>query len=238
MGDHGLKSRKYPDIPSWHVRNRYRHPVVGHFDFSLLKSTSHEDQTVELVDVGGGTGAPLKQILDKHPELDPKKCVLQDRLEMIEMAKGGELLPEGVVKQGHDFMTEQPVKGAKAYFMRMIMHDYADPVCMVILSQLAKVTSPEPRVLICEMVLPHRVGEADFASAALDQALMTMGGKERTGAGFKGLFESAGLELTQVWRVPVSVGLQGSCILILDPDRFDLTVGGRQRLFSWTRTTL
>jgi hypothetical protein len=36
----------------------------------------------------------------------------------------------------------------------------------------------------------------------------------------------------------VSVGLQGSCILILDPDRFDLTVGGRRRLFSWTRTTL
>jgi hypothetical protein len=30
----------------------------------------------------------------------------------------------------------------------------------------------------------------------------------------------------------LSVGLQGSCILILDPDRFDLTVGGRQRLFS------
>jgi hypothetical protein len=30
----------------------------------------------------------------------------------------------------------------------------------------------------------------------------------------------------------MSVGLQGSCILILDPDRFDLTVGSRQRLFS------
>jgi phospholipase C len=29
----------------------------------------------------------------------------------------------------------------------------------------------------------------------------------------------------------LSVGLQGSCILFLDHDRFDLTVGGRQRLF-------
>jgi hypothetical protein len=28
------------------------------------------------------------------------------------------------------------------------------------------------------------------------------------------------------------------CILILDPDRFDLTVGGRLRLFSYTRTML
>jgi hypothetical protein len=41
-----------------------------------------------------------------------------------------------------------------------------------------------------------------------------------------------------VHRLVLSVGLQGSCILILDPDRFDLTVGGRRRLFSWTRTTL
>jgi hypothetical protein len=29
----------------------------------------------------------------------------------------------------------------------------------------------------------------------------------------------------------LSVGLQGSCILFLDPDRFDLTVGGRRQLF-------
>ena len=30
---------------------------------------------------------------------------------------------------------------------------------------------------------------------------------------------------------PVSIGLQGSCILFLDYDRFDLTVEGRRRLF-------
>jgi hypothetical protein len=183
--------------------------VVGHFDFSLLKSSSPEDTAVELVDVGGGTGAPLKQILDKHPELDPKKVVLQDRPEMIEMAKAGGLLPEGVVLAGHDFTTKQPVKGSKAYFMRMVMHDYADPVCVVILSQLAKAMGPDSRVLICEMVLPQRVGEADFASAVLDQAVMTMGGKERTEAGFKSLLEGAGLELVQVWRVP---GVPGACV--------------------------
>jgi hypothetical protein len=81
-------------------------PIIGYFDFSLLESSSPEDQTVELVDVGGEHRSPLKQILDKHPELDPKKCVLQDRPEMIEMAKAGGLLPEGVAMSGHDFMTE------------------------------------------------------------------------------------------------------------------------------------
>jgi hypothetical protein len=59
------------------------------------------------------------------------------------------------------------------------------------------------------MVIPQRVGEADFASAVLDQAVMTMGGKERTEQGFKSLFEPSGLELVKVWKVP---GVPGGCV--------------------------
>lgn len=36
-----------------------------------------------------------------------------------------------------------------------------------------------------------------------------MGGKERMEAGFKGLFESIGMELVQVWRVP---GVPRACV--------------------------
>jgi hypothetical protein len=93
--------------------------------------------------------------------------------------------------------------------MRMIMHDYADAVCIDILSQLAKSMALDSRVLICDMVVPQRVGEADFAAAVLDQAVMTMGGKERTELGFKSLLESAGMELVHVWRVP---GVPGACV--------------------------
>jgi hypothetical protein len=64
------------------------------------------------VDVGGGHGACLRQILEKHPELDARSCVLQDRPDVVEMARAGGRLPEGVVLMEHDFRTEQPVKGA------------------------------------------------------------------------------------------------------------------------------
>ena len=93
--------------------------------------------------------------------------------------------------------------------MRMILHDYADPTSTQILSRLAEAMSPDSRLLICEMVLPRRVGEADFASAVLDQAVMTMGGKERTEEGFKKILEAAGLELVHTWRVP---GVPGGCV--------------------------
>lgn len=180
-------------------------PVVGHFDFSVLKNN---DDRVQLVDVGGGHGAVLRQILDKHPELDAKQCVLQDRPDVIEMARVKGSLSD-VTLMPHDFLKTQPVKGAKAYFMRMILHDYADPVCVEILSRLAEAMEQDSRVLVCDMVIPQRVGEVDFPAAVLDQCVLAMGGKERTEAGFRGLFESAGLELVQVWRV---VGVPGACV--------------------------
>lgn len=93
--------------------------------------------------------------------------------------------------------------------MRMIMHDYADKVCIDILSHLAKAMSPDSRVLICDMVLPQRVNEADFPAAVLDQAVMTMGGKERTEEGFTRLLEGAGLEFVKTWRAP---GVPGGCV--------------------------
>ncbi|KAF8847004.1 hypothetical protein BDZ45DRAFT_682149 [Acephala macrosclerotiorum] len=91
-------------------------PVMGHFDFSLLKNTS-EEHRVRLVDVGGGHGAVLKQVSDKHPELDAKNCVLQDLPDVIQMATASKALPEDVVLVPHDFRAEQPVKGTTAYFM-------------------------------------------------------------------------------------------------------------------------
>lgn len=94
-------------------------PVVGHFDFGVLaagegdgRDKEKEMERVQLVDVGGGHGACLKQILEKHQQLDAKKCVLQDRPDVVEMARAGGLLPEGVVLMAHDFRTEQPVKGS------------------------------------------------------------------------------------------------------------------------------
>ena len=88
-------------------------PVVGHFDFSQLKNTPEEAEqgVVELVDVGGGHGVVLKKILDAHPELSAKSCVLQDRPDVIELAKQGGALPAETQFIPHDFMTENPVKG-------------------------------------------------------------------------------------------------------------------------------
>ncbi|KAK4182902.1 S-adenosyl-L-methionine-dependent methyltransferase [Podospora australis] len=186
-------------------------PTTGHFDFSVLANSpgNNEKGVVELVDVGGGHGKVLSQILAAHKELSPKNTVLQEMPEVAELARTNGVLPEGVRVEAHDFLTPETIKGAKAYFMRMIMHDYNDPVATHILKNVASAMDSNSRVLICDMVLPQKVGEADFAAAVMDQCVMTMGGKERTELGFRKIFEAAGLELVKVWRAP---GVPGGCV--------------------------
>lgn len=66
-----------------------------------------------IVDVGGGLGQLVRDILADVEGIKPGQCVLQDRGEVIEEARrlmvGYGL--EGVVMMEHDFHTEQPVKG-------------------------------------------------------------------------------------------------------------------------------
>ena len=89
-------------------------PIVGYYDFSKL--ATNEEGRVALVDVGGGQGHSLKQIMDAHPELSPSRVVLQDLPDTIAIAKESGFLPTETVKMVHDFYTEQPVKGWSSHF--------------------------------------------------------------------------------------------------------------------------
>lgn len=93
-------------------------PVVGHFDFDILKNTPEEtaNNRVQLVDVGGGHGAVLKKIIETHQALSPSACVLQDLPNVIQLSRTNGLLPEEVQRQEHDFTKEQPVKGTSSLF--------------------------------------------------------------------------------------------------------------------------
>lgn len=68
---------------------------------------------------------------------------------------------------------------------------------------------PDSRVLMCEMILPQGIGQADFPAAVLDQCVMTVGDKERREAGFRTLLESAGMQLFRIWR---ALGVPRACV--------------------------
>ncbi|MCJ1395327.1 hypothetical protein MMC18_008211 [Xylographa bjoerkii] len=178
-----------------------RKPLDAFYNFGQLATT--ETRAV-LVDVGGGTGKMIKQIMQAHPELarTPEKLVLEDMEETIQRARKAGVVPEGVRMIAHDFFTEQPVKGAKAYYLRRVLHNWSDTKCIAILKPLAEAMSADSVLLVSDMVMPARCGEADLLAVTMDLGMLKLGGKERTEAGFTKILEPAGLELVKVWRAP------------------------------------
>lgn len=83
-------------------------PTVGIYPFeSELGKLVESDDTVVLVDVGGGKGQASNMIRQGCPGLKGR-FILQDRPEVI--ADITDELP-GIEKMPHDFFKEQPVKG-------------------------------------------------------------------------------------------------------------------------------
>ena len=74
-----------------------------------------QQDSVFLVDVGGGLGHDLEELKAKHADL-PGSLVLQDQAAVI--AQIGKASP-GIELTAHDFFTPQPVKGEHRLLIRL-----------------------------------------------------------------------------------------------------------------------
>lgn len=146
---------------------KHLNPYVGFYDFSKL--ASDEPDRIVLCDVGGGHGHSIVEILKAHPQIKPEQCALQDTAAVVEYAKtSNQQLPAGVKFQVHDFFTPQPIKHARAYYLRAIAHDLSDINLVKVLKHIVVVMAPDSKVLISENVIP----EAGFGSRAIMQDML------------------------------------------------------------------
>lgn len=154
------------------------------------------------VDVGGGTGQAISAILAAHPDLPASGFVLQELPGVISQAESkNTTLPTGVHFQAHDFFTQNPVKGAKAYHIRACLHDWPDSTCVEILRNIVPAMAADSRVLIAESLLPEDPYEDEGGFMGFqDMLMLCIGGKERTREGFRQVVEEAGLVIEQVWE--------------------------------------
>jgi 6-hydroxytryprostatin B O-methyltransferase len=133
-----------------------------------------------VVDVGGSTGGAAVALAEAFPHLH---FVVQDLTANVE--SGQKLVEESsgrgvaarITFQGHDFMKPQPVRGANAYLLRMILHDWPDEQAARIVRNIVDAMDkdqPESRLLIMDTVLP-RPGSAPVSVERLVRARdMTM----------------------------------------------------------------
>jgi hypothetical protein len=190
-------------------------PITGMYDFSWVgEAAAKEPERTIFVDVGGGKGHAILALAEEYPVIDVKRSVLQDRPDVIAEVDRIDAVP-GAKTMGHDFYTENPVKGMKSppttsprktnaipvgalvYWLRRVMHDYSNENCEIILQQIADAAAPDSRILICELILDNPPMQA---AAQTDLVVMNMSGKERTVKMFAELTEKVGLKIVKVHR--------------------------------------
>ena len=150
-----------------------------------------------LVDVAGGHGMLLSTILRNYPSM---RGILFDAPHVIAGAAAPEVLGVGgrVEKVAGDFFTSVPA-GGDAYIMKHIIHDWNDERSGVILRNIATALAGKPRgkVILVEAVI--KPGNEPDLSKFIDIEMMLLpGGRERTEAEFKALFERNGFRLTRI----------------------------------------
>jgi demethylsterigmatocystin 6-O-methyltransferase len=145
------------------------------------------------VDVGGGFGHQCLALLAAFPALRGK-VVLQELPQTLEQ------LPfklEDVEPMVHNFFQPQPVKGARFYYLRNILHDWPDDQCVAILQQLSAAFGSESQILIDEMVLPD--SGVPWEAATIDLTIMaSLGSRERTATEWHKLLDAAGLKALRI----------------------------------------
>ncbi|KAJ2986871.1 hypothetical protein NUW58_g3573 [Xylaria curta] len=160
------------------------------------------------IDVGGGFGHQCLSLRAAFPSLE-NKIVLQD---LPETLKQTSFDLKGILPMAHDFFQPQPLKGARFYYMRNILHDWPDEKCASILRNLASAFGPESQILIDDMVLPD--SGAPWEATSLDIKMMALfGARERTTAEWLAVIDAAGLKVSRI--VPYSTRCQDSIIQVV-----------------------
>lgn len=167
------------------------YPVAENLD------VSHSPDRALLVDIGGGVGHDLVVFKKRFPEL-PGKLILQDLPQVIDDIKTP--LPDGITAMKHNFFDAQPVRGAKAYYMRTVLHDWPDKQALVALSHIREAMSEDSVLFIHEHTIPAGANVPPLA-ATLDFHMMEVfSSLERTEKQWVTLLEKAGFKVAKVYN--------------------------------------
>lgn len=164
--------------------------VVNAYDFSRFDT---------VVDVGGGRGRLLIDVLSRYPSVGG---VLFDQPDVV--AGAGELLSAAGVADrcrvvGGNFFEAVPE--GDAHLLKSVIHDWADAESIEILRTCRRSMPDEGRLLLVEQLLDESPDPVRTAFSDLNMLVMT-GGRERTTDEYRALLAAAGLDL--VTTVPTA----------------------------------
>jgi O-methyltransferase domain len=150
-----------------------------------------------VVDVGGGYGGLLLEVLRARPDargiLYEHAHALSGHILDTPVTTGRWELAEG------DFFAEVPP--GDVYVLKRILDTWSDNQCVRILSNCRRRLSPGGHILIVDAVIPS--GNAPHQAKSMDVLVMaSYVGQERTEVEFSQLFVRAGLRIVSITSTP------------------------------------
>ncbi|MEO7586753.1 MAG: methyltransferase [Arachnia sp.] len=154
-----------------------------------------------VVDVGGGNGALLAEILETHPRL---RATLLDLPDTVGRGRS-RLAARGFEGRcsfvGQSFFDALPTDG-DVYVLNSVLHDWGDEEAIAILSRCAEAAGARGRVVIIEETVSAERGRADFAEMNL-RMLVLSGGRERVLDEYTRLASAADLTVVDAHTTPL-----------------------------------
>ena len=165
--------------------------LVAAYDFAAFK---------KIADIGGGNGVLLIGILKANPGLEG---IVFDQPATAERAKH-KIAEAGLESRcaaaGGDFFKSVP-GAADCYLLKHIIHDWSDDDAIAILTNCRKAMPASSRLLLVEGVYPERVTQSiESRGAAFNDVnmLVSTGGRQRSEAEFRSLYERSGFKLLRI----------------------------------------
>ncbi|MFC5835056.1 methyltransferase [Nonomuraea insulae] len=166
--------------------------VAGGYDWSGVR---------HVVDVGGGTGALLAEVLSANPDLRATLVDLPDTVDRGRRYLAGRGLDTRCAFAGQSFFDPLPA-GADVYVLRRVVHDWGDDEALLILRRCAEAAGRHGRVVVVETQGGPGDDPAMFAEMNL-RMLVLSGGRERTVEDYIAIAAGAGLDTAGVHDTPL-----------------------------------
>ena len=169
-------------------------------------------QFPRLIDVGGGAGNILADILRAHVGVTGAVFDLPHTADVARKFLADQNLADRFEVITGDFF-EEVTPGYDAYFIKSVLHDRDDEQSVQILDNIQRAMGEHGRVLITEIVLepgkpighPHRFIDMEM--------MVSLGGKERSAEEFNDLLRRANMRMERVHPV------EGSFFSIVEGSR-------------------
>jgi len=148
-----------------------------------------------VVDVGGGTGSLLAEILRARPTLRGTLVDLPRTIARSREAFQAAGVADRVTTVAQSFFDPLP-GGADLYLLKSVLNDWPDPEATAIVKRCGEAARPSGRVVIFSGSGPGEEASPDLLM------LVLVGGRSRTVDEFREMAGKAGMRVTAAGRAP------------------------------------